>query len=249
MVPIFINILITSIIYLLLPIVFFILKKDINKKNRTIICTVYCAIVCLIIQIVNYNIIVNYKIKFTTGLFYYFVLTSIVSIIPMNDKNKKKVNSHNNENNNFENSSGYNIHIKIFPIIVSILIILLVGVSSLRDYTNDKRKSEKEKEDDSEELITQTQEPCSYYPIDGNYNIIISAESSSGVGDVFSKMDSNLEYRIHDNNYGDTYISERKYQGDQTRYECNEVWYEVYLQNGKHGFVWAGYNGMYAKEQ
>ena len=62
-------------------------------------------------------------------------------------------------------------------------------------------------------------------------------------------MDSNLEYRIHDNNYGDTYVSGRKYQGNQTRYECDEIWYEVYLQNGKHGFVWAGSDGMYAKEQ
>ena len=62
-------------------------------------------------------------------------------------------------------------------------------------------------------------------------------------------MDSNLVYRIHDNKYGETYISKRKYQGDPNIYECDEVWYEIYLQNGKHGFIWAGYNGMYVKEQ
>lgn len=248
MVPMFISILITSIIYLLLPTIFFILKKDISKKNRTIICAVYCAIVCLIIQIINYNTIVNYKIKFTTGLFYYFILTSIISVIPIEDKNKEKVDGLNSENNNLKNVSKHNTYIKIFSIIALILIILIVGVSSIQDNTNNKKKSEKEKEDDTE-LTTHAQEPCSYYPIDGNYNIIISAESSAGVGDVFSKMDSNLEYRIHDNNYGDKYISGRKYQGDQTRYECDEVWYEVYLQNGKHGFIWAGRDGMYAKEQ
>ena len=115
---IFINILITSIIYLLLPIVFFILKKDISKKNRTIICAVYCAIVCLIIQIVNYNMIVNYKIKFTTGLFYYFVLTSIISIIPMNDKNKKKIYNHKSDNKQIK-------VIVVIPIILLLLNIIL----------------------------------------------------------------------------------------------------------------------------
>lgn len=249
MVSLFINILITSIIYLLLPIVFFILKREISKKNRIIICAIYCAIVCLIIQIIKYNMIVNYKIKFTTGLFYYFILTSIISTIPTNDKTKKNRYGHNNKNNNLEKCSTSNICIRIFIIISLIITILLIVVSIFsKNNDNNHKKSKRENKNDTE-ITTQNQEPCSYYPIEGNYNIIISAESSSGVGDVFSKMDSNLEFRIHDNNYGDTYVSKRKYQGDQTRYECNEVWYEVYLQNGKHGFVWAGYNGMYIREQ
>ncbi len=206
--------------------------------------TILEMVLAIFFLLVGFNI----KDSFTSFI---VILMSIIVIIHTlyiffsKDKN----NFPNCNDNNFEKKSNSNGFIKIFLIIVFILIILLVGVSSLRDNTNDKRKSEKEKEDDSEELITQNQEPCSYYPIDGNYNIIISAESSAGVGDVFSKMDSNLEYRIHDNNYGDTYVSGRKYQGDQTRYECDEIWYEVYLQNGKHGFVWAGSDGMYAKEQ
>lgn len=204
--------------------------------------TIFEMVLAIFFLLVGFNI----KDSFTSFI---VILISIIVIIHTlyiffsNDKN----NFANCNDNNLEKKSSSNGFIKIFLIIVLILIILLLGVSSFQGNTNNKKKSEKE--DDSEELTTQTQEPCSYYPIDGNYNIIISAESSAGVGDVFSKMDSNLEYRIHDNNYGDKYISGRKYQGDQTRYECDEVWYEVYLQNGKHGFIWAGRDGMYAKEQ
>ena len=204
--------------------------------------TIFEMVLAIFFLLVGFNI----KDSFTSFI---VILISIIVIIHTlyiffsKDKN----NFANCNDNNLEKKSSSNGFIKIFLIIVLILIILLVGVSSFQGNTNNKKKSEKE--DDTEKLTTQTQEPCSYYPIDGNYNIIISAESSSGVGDVFSKMDSNLEYRIHDNNYGDTYISERKYQGDQTRYECDEIWYEVYLQNGKHGFIWAGRDGMYAKEQ
>ena len=207
------------------------------------------SILEMILAIFFLSVGFNIEDSFTSFI---VILVSIIVIIHIlyiffnNHKNKFS----NCKNNNLAEESSNNGFIKFFSIISLILIILLVGVSSIQDNTNNKKKSEKEKEkEDDIELTTQVQEPCSYYPIDGNYNIIISAESSSGVGDVFSKMDSNLEYRIHDNNYGDTYISERKYQGDQTRYECDEIWYEIYLQNGKHGFIWAGRDGMYAKEQ
>lgn len=150
-----------------------------------------------------------------------------------------------------------------FLVILSIIIILNVLLFSYSIFlfnSNKKLKKEnkemdinlkkKEKEDNIEFEINSNNndKTCTYSPIDGTYYITISAESSAGVGDIFSKMDSNLEYRIHDNIYGETYISKRKYQGNPTIYECNEIWYEIYLQNGKHGFIWGGRDGMYVKE-
>lgn len=136
--------------------------------------------------------------------------------------------------------------------ILLVIIILLFSITSIF-LINDSHVKKKDNivnsgKNKNKEKLNKS-DSCSFYPIEGTFNITISAESSDGVGDVFSKMDSNLEFRIHDSIYGDTYISKMKYQGDPTRYECDEVWYEIYLQNGKHGFVWAGYNGMYVKEQ
>lgn len=189
----------------------------------------------------------NIKDSFTSFIVITISIIVIIHILYIFFKHNKK-NFKNCMNNCLEKKAIINGFIKIFLIISLILIILLVVSIFLKNTNNNQKKQKKEKENDTK-LTKQIQEPCSYYPIDGTYKIIISAESSAGVGDVFSKMDSNLEYRIHDNSYGDTYISERKYQGDQTRYECDEVWYEVYLQNGKHGFVWAGYGGMYVTEK
>lgn len=152
--------------------------------------------------------------------------------------------------NDYKNTDG-TIAKKILMILL-VIIILLFSITSIL-LINDSHVKKKDNivnsgKNKNKEKLNKS-DLCSFYPIEGTFNITISAESSDGVGDVFSKMDSNLEFRIHDSIYGDTYISKMKYQGDPTRYECDEVWYEIYLQNGKHGFVWAGYNGMYVKEQ
>lgn len=91
-------------------------------------------------------------------------------------------------------------------------------------------------------------EKCTFYPVEGNYKIMVAAESAAGVGDVFSKMDSDIKYRIRDNKYGDVFNVIQKYQGDSSIYKCDETWYLVQDSNNNRGFVWGGRQGMYVKE-
>lgn len=80
---------ITAISYLLLPtVIIIIFRKSLSKKARNIICIINCIIVCLLWQISGYYLIEGYKINFTTGLFYYFILSYIVNAMPeINNKN------------------------------------------------------------------------------------------------------------------------------------------------------------------
>lgn len=99
-------------------------------------------------------------------------------------------------------------------------------------------------------------------------DIIITANSSSGVGDVFSEMNTNHKYKIHDNDIGDHYtvnykaiggvgvISTNAYIGEDGHYHSSgdvygpieDCWYSVTLPDGTHGFVWGGPNAMYVDE-
>ncbi|MBQ4560271.1 MAG: hypothetical protein IJA54_08130 [Tyzzerella sp.] len=78
--------------------------------------------------------------------------------------------------------------------------------------------------------------------------VIISAQSAAGVGDVFYLPVCNLSYRMLDNNIGDTYKVNYKINGDPTLYDYDEDWYCVTLDNGNTGFVWGGRNNMYVRE-
>ena len=104
-------------------------------------------------------------------------------------------------------------------------------------------------EDEIDEPTNENElEKCNYKATTYVTKIEINAESSAGVGDVFSTMDSDLKYRIIDNKIGDTFEVTETYSGDESIYECNEKWYEVKLNNGEKGYVWGGYQGMYVRE-
>ena len=249
--------LITALSYMLIPILVILINKKWSKKKRMYFVIIFCIAVSLIYQIIGYYSYEHYKINFMPAYFYGSILVVFNSFIEENDEEVKKQHIDKQHIKKLKQK-------KSFLVILSIIIILNVLLFSYSVFllnSNKKLKKENkeininqkkhEKKDNIELEIdsNNNDKTCTYYPIDGTYYITISAESSVGVGDVFSKMDSNLVYRIHDNKYGETYISKRKYQGDPNIYECDEVWYEIYLQNGKHGFIGAGYNGMYVKEQ
>lgn len=94
-----------------------------------------------------------------------------------------------------------------------------------------------------------TDEACTFHIVnDGVKQIRIAAESSAGVGDIFSKTTSNIAYKIYDNQIGDILNVNYKLVGDESIYECNETWYSVTLSDGTEGFVWGGYKSMYVNE-
>jgi len=93
--------------------------------------------------------------------------------------------------------------------------------------------------------------------------IVITANSGSGVGDVFSKLNCHIDFLIHDNEIGQIYNVNYKVTGGVgvTHAISNEDsilmwaygpvddwWYNVTLPNGTTGFVWGGTNGMYVDE-
>lgn len=94
-----------------------------------------------------------------------------------------------------------------------------------------------------------TDETCQFHIVnDGVKKVRITAESSAGVGDIFSKTTSNIAYKIYDNQVGDILNINYKLAGDENIYECNETWYSVTLSDGTEGFVWGGYQAMYVDE-
>ena len=94
-----------------------------------------------------------------------------------------------------------------------------------------------------------TDEKCEFHTVnDGVKKVRITAESSGGVGDIFSKPTSNLAYKILDTQIGDILTINYKLAGDENIYECNETWYSVTLADGTEGFVWGGYQAMYVEE-
>ena len=92
--------------------------------------------------------------------------------------------------------------------------------------------------------------------------IRISADSSSGVGDVYSMRIEHQDYHIYDNQIGQVYEVNYKTIGGvgQTGVsniggyllpvygQTNDWWYCVVLPDGTTGFVWGGADGMYVDE-
>jgi len=98
----------------------------------------------------------------------------------------------------------------------------------------------------------------------------IAAESSAGVGDVFTDMVASLDYRIIDNTIGDSYLVNYKAIGGVEEYQIpydrgsgdlviddscpieyrpvEDCWYSVTLSDGTEAFVWGGSNAMYVTE-
>lgn len=92
--------------------------------------------------------------------------------------------------------------------------------------------------------------------------IRISADSSAGVGDVFSQKIAHEDYCIYNNQIGQTYTVNYKIIGGVGQTELtlvgdtllpvygpvNDWWYNVNLSDGTTGFVWGGPDGMYVEE-
>lgn len=146
--------------------------------------------------------------------------------------------------------------LKYKKILVIILIILLLNTtlvcvhvfSNINNQSQDKNSKKKSKEKEITE-VQNIKEPCSFTPSYEVSRVVITADSSAGVGDIFSQMKSDLNNRIYDNKIGDIYYVNYKMNGDTSRYECNESWYNVTLNDGTTGYIWGGYQSMYVKEE
>ena len=86
---IIINILITALSYMLIPVLVMLFYKKATRKNMNTFCVFYCLSVCIIYQIFNYHYF--QKINLTPAFVYYTILLVILSCINFDKrKNKKK---------------------------------------------------------------------------------------------------------------------------------------------------------------
>ncbi len=84
-------------------------------------------------------------------------------------------------------------------------------------------------------------EECNFEKVYNVTYIEIAANSSAGVGDVFTKPVEKDKYKIIDNSIGDIYYVNYKLVAD-------DWWYSVTLSNGTEAFIWGGVDGMYVNE-
>lgn len=94
-------------------------------------------------------------------------------------------------------------------------------------------------------------------------SITITANSSGGVGDVYSQLIEHDDYRIYDSQIGQIFEVNYKVVGGigLTHMELDgntlkpvygaieDCWYNVTLPDGTVGFVWGGTNAMYVDER
>ena len=170
------------------------------------------------------------------------------------------------DKSNVQEKNGNTIALTILVVIVVILMLVFLIMMGSFLLNNDGAKDDEPASENNNELYLEDYDD-DYI----NYNIsqiIISADSSANVGDVFSKMDTHPEYLIYDNQIGDIYDVNYKAIGGigqvsaglvmnengeltigETVYgETKDWWYNVTLSNGQTGFVWGGENGMYVQE-
>ena len=154
--------------------------------------------------------------------------------------------------NTSKNKTSY-ISIVLFVILIILLLLEIIGCYSIAQYSNNENVDNNNVENnnyDLDDFISNDHEDeCIFVVTEDVSKVIITANNSSGAGDVFSTTNSNLKYRIIDFKIGDTYEVVKKYNGDESRNECNENWYVIKLKNGEKGYIWGGYKGMYVDEK
>lgn len=235
-----IDVLITCFIMTIVPLCVVLIKKGRLEVSFGKKICMWNSIIIFIISIVLSVIVLDGDGTMGIGglgaLMFYFINEWIFV-----DENKTT----NTSNNKKKNETNKNLlkYIPYVVIIILVLFILLLLVFYKKDTDNDITNNEHYYEQESE-----LKEEFVYVVTNDVSSITITADSSGGVGDVFSTTNSNLKYRIHDNKIGDTFQVYEKYNGDESRYEYNEDWYVIILDNGEKGYIWGGYQGMYVNE-
>ena len=239
-----IDLIVMLAIITIIPLLFVIIRK--NKLEKRLGENL-CGIISIIYFIMSAYLYINKQSNSINiiAIFAFYFINKILFV----DDNK------NNLNNTEINISIYIFMLLISSIIISIAITLYIFPILKKE---NKKNNFQEQEnlnnitdttvDDIQEN-TQINYQCNFTKSNNVKKVIVSAQSSLGVGDIFSKMDSDIKYRIYDNDIGDTYNVNYKMNGDPEIYECNESWYNVTLPDGTTGFLWGGYQDMYVDEK
>lgn len=248
---------ITIIGYMIIPVMIKIFSKEpIDKKNSIIISLCNSIFIGLLFYIIKLIIYDNYTGGISTGpmFLYYFINQWLLK----KDFKRKKTNKNTRkkkEEPKLNKKISININKnKVMYILISILLISnLIFLILFLNSNKDNKKTVKDEEGENIKLDEDywdkaIPEDCVFAITEGVEYIEIKANSSAGVGDIYSKTVAKTKYLIYDNNIGDIIYVNYKLNGDESRYECNEDWYSVTLSDGSEGFVWGGYKGMYVEE-
>lgn len=251
------SLIITIVAYMIIPIIIRIIKKEpLDKRKSFIISLINSIVIGIIFYVIKIETIENYTGGLSAGpMFLYYFINKWLLEKNFKRKNKEKSTIKKKANVKLNKKISINIEKnKILYIVISILLItniifLILFLNSNKDNNEVVKDEEGENieldEDYWDEAIP---EDCVFMITEDVEYIEIRANSSSGVGDVFSKTVPKMKYLIYDNKIGDIIYVNYKLNGDESRYECNEDWYSITLSDGTEGFVWGGRKGMYVKE-
>ena len=135
---IIINILITALSYMLIPILVMLFYKKATLKNMNTFCVFYCLCVCIVYQVFNYYYF--QKINLMPTFLYYTILLVILSCINFDKRKHKKKQeiliSNVNNNRKVIYISTISVLIVIVFILSDILIIKIKQFEKLKTTTN-----------------------------------------------------------------------------------------------------------------
>lgn len=245
---------ITIISYMLIPAIIRIIKKEpFDKKKSFIIALINSIVVGIIFYVIKVETIEDYTGGLSAGpmFLYYFInkwlLEKKFEKIKKSEKKHKKADKV-KKGKQLKFDKKIILYIVLGILLISnIVFMILYFTNKGENQLKDNNEGENIKLDD-EYWNNTLVEDCVFAITEHVEYIEIKANSSAGVGDVFSKTVPNKKYIIFDNDIGDIWDVNYKLNGDESRYECNEDWYSVTLSDGTEGFVWGGYKGMYVKE-
>lgn len=137
--------------------------------------------------------------------------------------------------NNKRNSSKLYFIFVIFALMVILFISINYDVFS----------SEKIDNQDNLKYRVVIPEDCTFTKAYDVKRIQVIVDNDYGPGDIYSKPIAKSQYKIEINKSGDIFNVNYKYNGDISRYECDEDWYSITLSDGSEGFIYGGYKSMY----
>lgn len=143
----------------------------------------------------------------------------------------------------------------LFIITVLIFLTIYFAIKSINKSNKNLTKNNVKKSTTTKiiKLQSHTDNEWCPYVLDMNIKAVeVEGESSSGVGDIFSKKNYDLEYRLVDNKIGDYIKINYKFtlsdeNADNDKYYNCDDWY--YINNGEYeGYLWGGKEHQYVTE-
>lgn len=253
-----------SLLLMPVPILVGVLKSNLTQKLLHRICLLN-SIIVFVVALVSIPIVGQPVLGWITATFYYFINKNIVLLIrngiEPSRTNRKKI---------------------LLSLGIAFTFLILSGVGCYvftNNYFKDmygtagdsevSQPNEDNLKDEEVEIVHKSDvtpaEPIISYDV---MDVIVEADSSDGVADVYSIMNTDPKYIIYDTSIGETFevnykaiggvahvssemvlISDGVYGiGAYVYGQVQDSWYSVTLPDGTEGYIWGGTDAQYVTE-